>query len=201
MKIIVKCLICPAVFLAAFAAGCFVFAPRDEAGKLALARLRLAASERGYYATYEEFSGSGIFNPSCGITGLDVEGPMTKITFADAQATFYPLSSLMSRSVKMRLRFGETGVLFIPNNSLNLKSGEMDISAAGSLVSVTDSSVKGDIRLSGDITFDAAAGAITESTATIQVPPLINAMLGSRAAARFVEPISTGEWRIKKNAR
>jgi hypothetical protein len=101
----------------------------------------------------------------------------------------------------MRLQFGETGVLFIPNNSLSLKSGEMDISAAGSLVSVTNVSVEGDIQLSGGITFDARARVITESTATVKVPPLINAAFGTQAAARFVEPISPGEWRIKKNAR
>ena len=200
MKII-KCLLCLIFFPAAFAAGCLVFAPRDEAGKLALAYLRLGSSRQGYYATCEEFSGSGIFNPSYRITGLDVEGPMTKITFGDARATCYPLSSALSRSARMRLQFGETGVLFIPNNSLSLESGEMDISAAGSLVSVTNANIEGDVRFSGDIVFDTEARAITESTATVKVPPLINAMLGMQAAARFVEPISPGEWRIKKNAR
>jgi hypothetical protein len=200
MKII-KCFLCLMFFLAAFAAGCFIFAPRDEAGKLALAHLRLISSRQGWYVTYEKFSGSGIFNPSYRITGLDAEGPMVKITFSDAQATVYPLSSVMSRSVRMRLQFGETGVLLIPNNSLSLKSGAMDISAARSLVSVTNASVEGDVGLSGDITFDAAARAITDSTATVRVPPLLNAMLGAQSAARFVEPISPGEWRIKKNAR
>ncbi|MDR3165647.1 MAG: hypothetical protein LBU13_08720, partial [Synergistaceae bacterium] len=135
MKII-KCLVCLIFFLAAFAAGCFIFSPRDEAGKLALAYVRLAASRQGYYATYGGLSGSGVFSPSYRITDLDIEGPMTKITFSDVKATIYPLSSAMSRSARMRLQFGETGVLFIPNNSLSLKSGEMDISAAGSLVSV-----------------------------------------------------------------
>jgi hypothetical protein len=200
MKII-KCLLCLISFIAAFAAGCFIFAPWDEAGKLALAYLRLGASGRGYYVTYEEFSGSGVFNPSYRITSLDVEGPMTKITFRDAKATVYPLSSAISLSAVMRLQFGETDVLFIPGRSLSFESGEMDISAAGRLVSVTNALVEGDVRLSGDITFDAGAGAITESTATIRVPPLINALLGTQSAARFVEPISPGEWRIKENAR
>jgi hypothetical protein len=126
---------------------------------------------------------------------------MTKITFSDVKATVYPLSSIMSRSARMRLQFGETGVLFIPNNSLSLKSGEMDISAAGNLVSVTNMNVEGDVQLSGDNMFDAGALAITESTATVKVPPLVNALFGTQAAARFVEPISPGEWRIKKNAR
>jgi hypothetical protein len=200
MKII-KFLLCLIFFLAAFAAGCFIFAPRDEAGKLALAYLRLISSQRGWYVTYEEFSGSGVFNPSYRIVGLDAEGPMVKITFSDMQATVYPLSSVMSRSARMRLQFGETGVSFIPSNSLSLKSGAMDISAAGSIVSVTNTNVDGDVRLLGDITFDAEARAITESTATIRVPPIINAMLSAQAAARYVEPISPSEWRIKKNAR
>jgi hypothetical protein len=196
---IIKCLICLICFPAAFAAGCFIFAPREEAGKLALAYLRLGASQKGYYITYEGFSGGGIFNPSYRITGLDAEGPMTKITFSDATATVYPLLSAISRSARMRLRFGETGVLFIPNNSLNIKSGEMDISAARNFVSVKNALVEGDIQLTGDITVE--SGAITESTATLKVPPLVNAMLGSQSAARFVEPVSPGEWRIKKNAR
>ncbi|MDR1579385.1 MAG: hypothetical protein LBS35_03430 [Synergistaceae bacterium] len=200
MKII-KCLVCLIFFVAAFAEGCFIFAPRDEAGKLALAYVRLAASRQGYYVTYEGFSGSGIFNPSYRITGLDVEGPMTKITFSDLQATVYPLSSVMSGSARVRLQFGETGVLLIGNNSLSLKSGEMDISAAGNLVSVTDANMEGDVGISGDIAFDIGARAITESTATVKVTPLVNAMLGTQAAARFVEPISPGVWRIKKNAR
>jgi hypothetical protein len=200
MKII-KCLLCLIFFLAAFAAGCFIFAPRDEAGKLALAYLRLAASRQGHYVTYEEFSGSGVFNLSYRVTSLDAEGPMTKITFSDARTTFYPLSSVMSRRVRMRLQFGETGVLFIPNNTLSLKSGTMDISANRNLISVTNANVEGDVQLSGDITFDAAAGEVTESTATVRVPPLVNAFLGTQSAARFVEPVSPGEWRIKKNAR
>ncbi|MDR0764757.1 MAG: hypothetical protein LBE65_04100 [Synergistaceae bacterium] len=200
MKII-KCLVCLIFFVAAFAAGCFIFAPRDEAGKLALAYARLAASRQGYYATYEDFSGSGIFNPSYRITGLDVEGPAAKITFSDARATIYPLSSLVSRSARMRLQFGETGVLLMTNNSLSLKSGTMDISAKENLVSVTNALVEGDVRLSGDIAFDIGARAITESTATIRVPPLVDAALGARAAAPYVEQISRGEWRIKKNAR
>ena len=207
MKII-KCLLCLIFFIAAFAAGCFIFAPWDEAGKLALAYLRLGASQlrlgkdpQDNYVTYEEFSGSGVFNPSYRITGLDAEGPMTKVTLSDAQATIYPLSSVMSRSVRMRLQFGETGVLFYPNSSLNIKSGAMDISAAGNLVSVTNISVEGDVHISGDITLDARARAITESTVTLRVPPLVNAVLGTQYAARFVEPISPGEWRIKKNAR
>jgi hypothetical protein len=200
MKII-KCLVCLVFFLAAFCAGCFIFAPRDEAGKLALAYARLAASQQGFYMTYEEFSGSGIFNPSYRITGLDLEGPMAKITFSDLQATVYPLSSLISRSARTRVQFKETGVLLVGGNSLSLKSGEMDISAAGALVSVTDANVEGDIRLTGDITFDIGGRAITESTAAIQVPPLINAFFSTRAAAPFVEQMSPGEWRVKKSAR
>jgi hypothetical protein len=200
MKII-KCLLCLIFFLATFTVGCFIFAPRDEAGKLAIAYLRLIASRQGFYVTYDDFAWSGVFNPSYRITELDAEGPMTKITFQEARATVYPLSSVMSRSALVRLQFGETGVLFIPNNTLNLKSGEMDISVASNLVSVTNANVEGDIQLSGDITFDFAARAITESTATVRVPPLVNAMLGAQAAARFVEPVSPGEWRIKKDAR
>jgi hypothetical protein len=200
MKII-KFFSCALLFLAAFILGCFLFAPFDEAGELALAYARLAAARRGYYITFDDFSRSGILNPSYKITSLDVEGPMTKITFSEMNATVLTLPSLLSRQARARVRFSETGVLFVPNNSLTITSGAMNLSTDGRHVYVADAAVEGDVRFAGDITFDMKSGEITESTATLSVPPLINALLGSQAAASFVEPVSPGEWRIKSNAR
>ncbi|MDR1650760.1 MAG: hypothetical protein LBR87_03140 [Synergistaceae bacterium] len=181
-----------------FLAGALLFAPWKEAGLYTFEHIRLEAARRGYFITCERMESSGLFRPSYVLSGLEIEGPAARASMAQVKLDIFPASSLVSGRARCRAVFSDALVKYVPGGELKMTSGEFDISAGIEAVAVRDSLVEGDIGMRGDIVFDIREGAVSESTAVIKVPPLINAVLSSPALSRFVEPSGQGEWRIRE---
>jgi len=189
-----------AILAAALLTGFILFAPWHEAGRYALDIARLEASLRGYYVTYDSLESAGIFPPAYAVMGLDIEGPMARVNVPAVTVKVFPLSSLFARGASISAVFSGAAVNYIPNNSLNLTAGEMELTAGRDAITLRNARIDGDIRLTGDIVFDVQNRAIVKSTAVLGAPPLIGAVLGSPAFSRYVAPAGQGEWRILENA-
>ena len=189
-----------AFFAVALLAGMWIFAPWDECAELALHAAGLEAARRGYYVTYGGMEQDGFFPPSYRFKEMDIEGPMLKVTFSDLIVKLKPLGSILSRRVSFHAGFGGASVRYIPDNGFVMSGGKMDVAAGNGVIAVSDADIDGDVRLTGDMVFDAEAGNITESTMVLSVTPEIDVILGAPGMNRFVELTSPGKWRIRENA-
>jgi hypothetical protein len=189
-----------ALFVVVFMVGLWVCAPWDECGALAFEEIRAAAARKGYYVTCENMRHEGLFPPLYRFAKVDVEGPMTKVTFSEATVKLAPIRSLMSRKAAFHAEFSGAGVKYIPKNEFSVKGGEMNVRAGASVVLLDNIAVDGDLKMTGDMTLDVMNQVILESSVVMTVPQEINIMLNTPIMGRFIESVSPGEWRIKPSA-
>jgi hypothetical protein len=188
------------IFALSCAAGLIIWAPWEAGAIYAVEKARIEAARMGYYVTFDRLESSGVVRPELRFVSLDIEGPMTKMTFAELSLKPRPVASLISGSARMSMEFGPVLVAFIPNNSLTLSGGRMNMSLSPDSASISEANVEGEMSMTGDIAFDFKNRAILSSTAVMKAPPYINMLLGTPVLRGLVEPVSQGEWRIKSNA-
>jgi hypothetical protein len=188
------------LFIAVFFIGLWTFAPWDGFGLLAFEELRAAAARSGYYVTCASIRREGLFPPRYRVFEMDVEGPMTKITFSEATLTIEPIRIAVLRKAAFSAEFSGADVRYIPKNGFAMSFGKARIAADSKILSLDDMEIEGDLKMSGRIVIDASSRNILESEAVMNVPPELNMILNAPMLSRFVEPVSPGKWRIKANA-
>ncbi|MDR1915501.1 MAG: hypothetical protein LBQ58_02880 [Synergistaceae bacterium] len=187
------------VLIVFFIGLCF-FAPWSAGGVYILDSIRLNAARKGVYISYNNMRADGAIFPIYHIESIDIESPVSKITVSDITVKMRTLASLLLRGVSFSAYFGNTDILVIPNNSVNLQRGNLNLSATRNAISVSDTDIEGEISVTGDIVYNLVQKKVTESSVAIKVPPNINVLLSSPLLSGYVESTNPGEWRIRYNA-
>lgn len=195
-----KFLAASVIALAVFVIGVLFFAPWDAGGVYALDAVRLEAARKNVYISYGGMSSAGLLFPVYHIDSIDIESPVSKVTISDVTLKARFLASVLSEGVSIAVEFGGADILVVPNNRVNLRRGSVKISAAGDVISASDTDIEGEISATGDIVYNTAQRRVTDSSIAITVPPGINALLSSPMLGRYLESANSGEWRIKHNA-
>lgn len=192
------------VFVVCFAAGLWVFAPWESAGLYLLDRIRLDAAKNGMFISYGNFEVHGRIFPTYTIKNLDIDQGMMKFTLSEAKVRVLPLSSIASGGGSCLVTFQSGELRFIPDNKLNLSEGGFKLSASPSSIVVANTGITGDIEASGRLLINRKNKSVEESTFLLRVPGTIDNMLKNPVVSgkilEYLEPVSNGEWRIKRNA-
>jgi hypothetical protein len=189
-----------AAAIAAFAAGMFYFAPLDSGGLYAIDAIRLSAAQRGVYMTYDDLRRSGRVYPSYQIKDVGIDASMVRISISSLKVRPRLLSSALRGAARLEIEFGGAEIAMLPNNKFSVGRGSLTIEASGTDFKILGANVEGDIGAKGDITYNIAQGAITDSTMSISAPDSVSAMLGGPLTGRYLERGEQGEWRVRKNA-
>lgn len=192
------------VFLVCLSAGMWIFAPWESAGRYFLDKVRLGAAKNGMFISYGNFEVRGHIFPTYTIKNLDIDQGMMKFTLEEVRVRILPLSSLLSRGGSCQITFQSGDVLFIPDNKLHLKEGGFKLSATPSSIVVTNVGINGDLEANGKLSVSRKDRLVEESTFMLRVPGAIDNILKNPVISgkilEYLEPVSDGEWRVKRNA-
>jgi|GEM_PF-2822263 len=196
--------LCAVIFMPVLAVGLWVFAPWDLIGRYVFDTMRQGAAQNGIYITCSGFETSGVFTPTFTLRGLDIDQGMTKFTLAEANIRVLPLSGLFAAGASCAVTFREGELLVIPENRLGLSEGSFKLTVSRSAVTLANVGIAGDAEASGSLRLDSRNRSVADSSLTIRVPSNVDNMmknpLVSGKIREYLEPVSNGEWRVKRNA-